>query len=211
LVRRSYKYRLYPNRSQVESLGTLLETHRRLYNLALRERRDAYAAEGRSVSRKKDSRRRSKAREKVARLHEKVANQRRDFHHKQARRLVDAHALIAHEALNVKGIARSRLAKPTLDAGWASFLNILSYKAEEAGTRVVTVDPRNTTQACNSCGTVPEVKKTLSERVHSCATCGYTADRDVNAALNILRLGLSLRDETQRVAANVSREVVCLS
>ena len=158
----------------------------------------------RSVSRKKKgSKRQRKAREKVARLHEKTANQRRDFHHKQARRLVDQHGLIAHETLNVKGITRSWLAKSTHDAGWACFLNILSYKAEEAGTRVFAVDPRNTTQACSACGALPEVKKALSDRTHVCP-CGYVADRDVNAALNILRLGRSLQDETWRVSACVS-------
>jgi putative transposase len=99
----------------------------------------------RSVSRKKKgSKRRRKAQEKTA-------NQRRDFHHKQARKLVETHGLIVHEALNIKGIARSRLAKSTHDAGWGSFLNILSYKAEEAGTRVVAVDPRNTTQVMLLC------------------------------------------------------------
>lgn len=167
----------------------------------------------RSLSRKrKGSTRRVKARHRVAKLHEKTANQRRDFHHKQARKLVDSHGLIAHETLNVKGIARTRLAKSTHDAGWAQFVNILRQKAEEAAVRVIAVDPRNTTQACSSCGALPEVKKKLSDRVHSCP-CGYTADRDVNAALNILHLGLglSLRDVTQRVAASVSREAVCFS
>ncbi len=161
----------------------------------------------RAVSRReKGSNRRRKARGKVARLHEKTANGRRDFHHKEARKLVDSHGLIAHEALNVKGIARTRLAKSTHDAGWAQFLDILSRKAEEAGTRVVAVDPRNTTQTCSSCGVPPEIKKTLSDRMHACRAegCGYVADRDVNAAKNILRLGCSLQDETQRVAAYVS-------
>lgn len=143
----------------------------------------------RSVSRKKKgSKRRSKAREQVARLHEKTANQRRDFHHKESRKLVDAHGLIAHEALNIKGIARTRLAKSTHDAGWSQFLNILGQKAEEAAVQVVAVDPRNTTQTCSACGALPEVKKTLSDRMHVCP-CGYVADRDLNAALNILKLG----------------------
>ncbi len=159
----------------------------------------------RSLSRKKKgSNRRRKAREKVARLHLKTANQRRDFHHKQARKLVDAHGLIVHEALNIRGIARSRLAKSTHDAGWAAFLNILTQKAEEAAVRVIAVDPRNTTQACSSCGAIPEIKKKLSERIHSCCSCGYVADRDVNAAQNILRLGRSLQDETWRIGAGVS-------
>ena len=158
----------------------------------------------RSLSRKKKgSRRRRKAREKVARLHEKTANQRRDFHHKQARKLVDAHGMIAHEALNVKGIARTWLAKSALDAGWAQFLQVLSYKAEEAGTKVVAVNPAGTTQACSGCGALPEVKKTLSDRMHACS-CGYLTDRDVNAARNILSLGRSDQAQTQRVAASVA-------
>lgn len=167
----------------------------------------------RSLARKKKgSIRRGKSRHRVAKLHEKTANQRRDFHHKEARRLVDAHGLIVHESLNVKGIARTRLAKSTYDAGWASFLDILAGKAEYAGVRVVAVDPRNTTQACSACGAMPEVKKTLSDRMHVCS-CGYVSDRDMNAALNILHLGrgLRLRDGTQRVAASVSREAVCFS
>lgn len=158
----------------------------------------------RSLSRKqRGSNRRRKARERVARLHQKTANQRRDFHHKQARKLVDAHGLIVHEALSVRGIARTRLAKPTHDAGWARFVSILRSKAEEAGVAVIAVDPRNTTQMCSNCGVVPEVKKTLSERVHSCP-CGYVADRDLNAAQNILRLGRSLQEETWRGGACVS-------
>jgi putative transposase len=152
---------------------------------------------------KKGSSRRRKARERVARLHEKTANQRRDFHHKEARKLVDAHGLIAHEALNVKGLARTRLATSVHDAGWAQFVNILVPKAEEAGVRVVAVNPANTTQACSSCGAMPETKKTLSDRLHSCS-CGYVADRDVNAAENILALGRSAQAPTQRVAASVA-------
>lgn len=152
---------------------------------------------------KKGSSRRRKARERVARLHEKTANQRRDFHHKEARKLVEAHGLIAHEALNVKGLSRTRLATSVHDAGWAQFVNILVPKAEEAGVRVVAVNPANTTQACSSCGAMPERKKTLSERLHNCS-CGYVADRDVNAAENILALGRSAQAPTQRVAASVA-------
>jgi putative transposase len=156
----------------------------------------------RSVSRKqRGSNRCRKARERVAHLHEKTANQRRDFHHKEARKLVDAHGLIVHEALNVRGIARSnRLAKSTHDAGWARFVSILQSKVEEAG---VAVDPKNTTQMCSNCGELPGAKKTLSDRIHSCS-CGYVVDRDINAAQNILRLGRSLQDVTWRVGAGLS-------
>ena len=131
-------------------------------------------------------------------------NQRRDFHHKEARKLVDRYGLIVHEALNVQGIARTRLAKSMHDAGWAQFLNILAAKAEEAGVRVVAVDPKNTTQACSRCGALPEIKKTLSVRTHRCEWCEYVADRDVNAAKNIERLGRSLQAQTYRDTESVA-------
>jgi putative transposase len=143
--------------------------------------------------RKKGSRGRCKARERVAKLHEKIASQRRDFHHKEARKLVESYKLISHEALNARGIARTHLAKSTHDAGWAQFLDILAQKAEEAVVRVVAVDPKNTTQACSRCGALPSEKKTLSVRTHFCKRCGFTADRDLNAARNILGLGRSLQ------------------
>jgi len=183
----------------VTSSADTVETSRH-YQKAQKRLRRASRVLSRRV---RGSNRRRKARQRVARLQEKVANKRRDFHHKTARKLVDSHGLIAHEALNVKGIARSRLAKSTYDAGWAQFINILVSKAEEAGVRVIAVDPKNTTQACNRCGALPEVKKTLSNRVHSCP-CGYVADRDVNAAQNILGLGRSLQAQTYPVGESVA-------
>lgn len=140
---------------------------------------------------KKGSNRRKKAVKRVAKIHQHIANQRLDFHHKLSRDCVDSYGLIAHEDLNIKGITRTRLAKSVSDVGWASFLTKLQYKAEEAGVAVVKVDPRNTTQTCSQCGHIPDEKLTLSDRTYVCEKCGFTADRDYNAALNILRLGLS--------------------
>jgi len=85
------------------------------------------------------------------------------------------------------------LSKSVHDVGWGSFLNKLQYKAEEAGIAIVKVDPRNTTQMCSQCGHIPEEKLTLADRVYTCEKCGLILDRDHNAALNILRLGLSLQ------------------
>jgi putative transposase len=107
---------------------------------------------------------------------------------------VQNHGLIAVEDLHVRGIARSRLAKSTHDAGWGQFLAILTHKAASAGVQVVVVDPDNTSQVCSGCGSL--VPKDLSVRLHRCPDCGYTADRDVNAAKNILRLGLSRQAPT---------------
>ncbi len=150
---------------------------------------------------KRGSNRRKKAVQQVAQLHGHVANQRRDRHHKTALSLVRRYGFIAHESLNVKGIARTRLAKSTHDAGWTQFIGILGQKAECAAVTMVAVNPRNTTQACSSCGCLPAVPLTLSDRVYHCASCGHVADRDVNAATNIktLGLGLSLRTLTPAV------------
>ncbi|WP_370575566.1 zinc ribbon domain-containing protein [Methanomethylovorans sp.] len=68
-------------------------------------------------------------------------------------------------------------------SGW-----ITTYKAEWAGKRVELVNPRNTSQVCSGCGQM--VRKDLSERTHSCPFCSLVLDRDQNAAINILRLGL---------------------
>jgi putative transposase len=142
--------------------------------------------------RRKGSDRRTKAIRVLAKAQQHIANQRKDFHHKTALGLVRRFGLIAHEDLNLRGIARSSLAKSTHDAGWAGFLAILAHKAAEAGVTVVAVNPRNTTQACSGCGTLPPVRLTLADRVHTCS-CGLTLDRDENAARNIRALGLSVQ------------------
>ncbi|GAO75885.1 transposase IS605 OrfB family [Meiothermus ruber H328] len=80
--------------------------------------------------RKRGSSRRKQAQRQVAKLHRKIANQRKDFHHKIARRLVNEYGTIVHEDLNILGLARGRMAKGVLDAGWGRFLQILAYKAE---------------------------------------------------------------------------------
>jgi putative transposase len=139
----------------------------------------------RSLARKKrGSHRRKQARRRVAKLHRKVANQRKDFHHKLAKRLVNRYGTIVHEDLNILGLARTRLAKSVLDAGWAQFLAILAYKAEEAGRRIIRVDPKYTSQDCPVCG--HREKHPLWIRVYTCPQCGTLLHRDVAAALNIL-------------------------
>jgi putative transposase len=161
-------------------------------------------AQRKVARRQKGSKRRAKAVQVLQKQHQRIGNLRRDFHHKTARVLVTRYGTIVHEDLNIGGIARSRLAKSTLDVAWGSFLQILSYKAEEAGATVIAVSPHNTTQACSRCGALPSVPKTLADRVHSCSQCGYVADRDLNAAQNILRLGSSLQDRTCADGRSVS-------
>lgn len=124
---------------------------------------------------------------RLARQHRRVQRVRADFHRKTALDLLRRYDLIAVEDLNVAGLVRMRLARSVSDAGWSSFLNTLRDGAEKAGRIVVSVNPRGTSQVCSACGCEPEIRKTLRDRVHQCP-CGYTDDRDVNAARNILAL-----------------------
>ncbi|WP_397379403.1 RNA-guided endonuclease InsQ/TnpB family protein [Paenibacillus sp. YYML68] len=119
-------------------------------------------------------------------MHEHVANQRKDYAHKLSRNLVSRFGLIAFEDLNTVGMVKNHnLAKSIVDAGWHQLVQFTKYKAESAGRVVKQVDPRNTSQICSNCGEV--VKKELKERTHHCPHCGFVADRDVNAAINILQ------------------------
>lgn len=136
-----------------------------------------------SRRRNKRSNRRRKAVALLAKQHDRVRRTRLDFHHKVAADLVRRFDRIAVEKLNVKGLARMRLAKQVHDAAWAQFTTILSSKAECAGREFIAVDPRGTSQTCSECGC--EVRKDLSVRVHDCPHCGYVVDRDVNAARNV--------------------------
>jgi putative transposase len=152
--------------------------HRRLQKKLRREQR-------KMCRRKKGSKRRKKAAREVAKTHLKIARQRKDFLHKVARRYVDEYSTIVVEDLNVVGMVKNRyLAKSIRDASWSKFVEILESKAEEAGSRVVKVPARFTTQRCSNCGEL--VPKPLFIRTHVCTSCGYVGDRDVNAAKNML-------------------------
>jgi putative transposase len=127
---------------------------------------------------------RRKARVKIARNHASAARARANQLHQASAWLVREYEVIAVERLNVKGLARSALAKDVHDASWAKFISMLRYKAVCAGTRLIEVSPHNTSQECSSCGT--RVPKKLGDRLHECSYCGLTIDRDLNAARNIL-------------------------
>jgi putative transposase len=143
--------------------------------------------------RKKASNRRRKAVQHLTRVHHHIRNQRRDFHHKVSRDLINRYDMIACENLNITGLARSRLAKPIHDVGWGRFLSLLSYKAAEAGRELVRVNPSGTSQRCICGARVPKIWR---ERWHYCPICQLSVPRDQAAALEILRLGLSLREQT---------------
>jgi putative transposase len=135
--------------------------------------------------RKKGSHRRRKAAKNVAKTHLKINRQRRDHHFKTAKPYAEGYQRIVVEDLAIYTMVKNHhLAKSIMDASWGAFLDILEAKAASAGHQVIRVNPRFTSQQCHQCGEI--VQKSLSVRTHICPFCGYVADRDVNAAKNIV-------------------------
>jgi putative transposase len=125
----------------------------------------------------------------VARVHERTRFRRQDFAHQESRKIVNRFQVIAIEDLSVNRMVHSHcLAKSISDAAWAEFASMVRVKAEWAGRAFIAVNPAYTSQDCSRCG--HRQKLPLSERVYRCPCCLLEMDRDLNAALNILRLGL---------------------
>jgi putative transposase len=144
----------------------------------------------RNLSRKKKgSSNRQKAKDKVARLHQKIQNHRDEFLHQVSRKLVDSADLIVFENLNINDMLKNpHLAKHIQDHAWGKLIQFTQGKAAKAGKVVELVDARYTSQKCSQCGIM--VPKKLADRVHHCPSCGLEMDRDLNASLNIVTLGL---------------------
>ena len=140
----------------------------------------------RALSRKeKGSRNRDKARVKLARAHARVTDARREFHHQLSTTLIRENQAVAVEDLAVKGLARTRMARSVHDAGWSAFTAMLEYKARRYGRRFHRIGRfEPTSQVCSACG-VKDGPKPLNVREWTCAACGTSHDRDVNAARNI--------------------------
>lgn len=138
----------------------------------------------------KGSPERRKAAKKVCHIYERLGNIRDNFAHQLSRDIVDEYGIISMEDIDITNMIEKKpyLAKSILDASWSRFRTYVMYKAASAGRKMVLVNPAYTSQICSGCGTI--VKKDLSLRVHNCPTCGLVMDRDLNAAKNILRLGL---------------------
>ena len=141
---------------------------------------------------KKGSRGYEKQRLKVARLYEKISNCRMDYLHKCSIALIRRYDIICIEDLNIKGMVRNhRIAKHIADASWGTFLNMLTYKSEWNGKKVVKIDRFfPSSQTCSVCGNINKETKDLSVREWECPSCHTHHNRDVNAAINILHVGL---------------------
>jgi putative transposase len=148
------------------------------------------ARKQRGLARKKDgSKNRLKAKTRVAKIHQRIARGREKFHYQVAHWLCRNYDLIAVEDLNIRGLARTRLAKSIYDVSWGKFITILEAVVVKYGVHLVKVNPHNTSQNCSGCRT--KVPKTLSVRLHQCPKCNLEMDRDENAAINILMKALN--------------------
>jgi len=165
--------------------GTAVES------LDLTHERDRLEREQRNLSRKAyESNNWENQRQRVAACHLRIKRKRRDFLHKLSTYYAREYELVAVEDLDVKGMVESPSnSRNTASAAWDTFTSMLEYKCEREGTHFVEVEPEGTTKECASCGV--ETDKPLWVREHSCPACGFEADRDANAAWNILSRGLS--------------------
>jgi len=137
----------------------------------------------------KGSPERRKHRKAVARVHERIKFRRENFTHQQICSIVNSYGLIAVEDLHTNRMLHNHcLAKSIADAAWSLFFDQLSHKAEEAGRKLVKVNPAYTSQTCSQCGQRQQMP--LAERTFDCPSCGLSIDRDLNASKNILAVGL---------------------
>ncbi len=150
---------------------------------------------------KKGSNNRKLAKKQLAKLHIKIANQRKDYFHKLSNDLANSYDTIFIEDLNMKAMQRV-WGRKVSDLAFSEFVNILSYK-----TNIVKIDRfYPSSKTCSSCGAVNDNinknMKNLKNRVFKCDTCDLEIDRDLNASINIHRVGTStLRGETVRATS----------
>ena len=216
----AYKYKLRPKKAQAHQIDQWLNLLRMQYNYRLSERFNWYETTRSPINscslvscsiapiveqpdyywQKRDLLNTKQLFPEYKSIHYlHIARQRKDFHYKAAKQLLDKYDVIGFEDLNVKGLAKTRMAKSILDAGWSEFLDILVCKAESAGKLAIAVNPNGTTQNCSNCGT--RIPKTIADRWHSCHVCGLELDRDVNAAINVKNLAVGRTvNKAQRVS-----------
>ena len=153
---------------------------------------------------KKGSRNSRKTKRKIARLHRYIADSRRDFLHKTSTKIAKNHSIVYVEDLKVSNMStsaggtkespgknvkqKSGLNRSILDQGWYGFFQMLSYKLEQRGGKLIKVDPKNTSRTCPRCGLV-SAENRKSQATFACIGCGYRSNADEVGAINILRAG----------------------
>ena len=148
-----------------------------------------------------------KTKQKIEKLHYHISNVRKDFLHKTSTQLAKSHGLIVMEDLKVgnmskssKGTkgnpgknvkAKSGLNRSILDQGWYTFQNLLSYKLDWRGGRLILISPKNTSLKCRICGHIAKENRVKLEEFQ-CVNCGHIENADLNASINILAEGHSV-------------------
>ena len=198
------KYFYADNLGNTEPCPQFYRTSEKQLNRANRKKSKKYVRGA-----KPQSKNYHKARNRYARKHLRVSRQRVEYCKKLAYCVIQSNDLVAYVGaslptlggidLSVKNMVRNRhLAKSISDAGWSTFRHWLEYFGSKYGKVTVAVPPHNTSQNCSNCG--EKVKKSLSTRTHVCPHCGFVEDRDVNAAINILKKALSTVGHTETYA-----------
>lgn len=141
---------------------------------------------------KKGSSRRIKAKLKVAKIHKKISNQREYFLHNVSTQLVKEYDTIVVEDLNVSGMIKNRkLSKSIADASWSKFYSMLDYKCTWYGKTLIKINRfEPTSKKCSSCGWIKN-DLSLKDRIFNCEACNLSIDRDLNASINIKRVGVN--------------------
>ena len=130
-----------------------------------------------------------KHRKRRSRIYERIANKRKEFCYKQSNKLIKNYDTLCIEDIKINKLIQKRwCSKQISDASWGMFFDILTYKAESAGRIIIKVNPSYTSQTCHKCGT--RTTHELKDRIFDCSYCNYSENRDLNAAKNILRLGI---------------------
>ncbi len=177
-------------------------------NFLAQDERLLVLAQQHLAKKKRGSKNREKARTRVARIHARIADRRQDFLHKLSTRIIRENQTICIESLRVKAMAKHpTLAKAIHDVGWGEFVRQLAHKATWYGRDLVQIDQwYPSSKRCHTCGYVLDVLA-LDARNWTCPACEADHDRDVNAARNILAVGLTVSacGETVRPARASAR------
>ncbi len=148
----------------------------------------------RMMERKLSRAQKHKKKRQARKIHAKIRNKRMDDLHKASTEIVQENCLIVVGKFGAKGLAKTKMAKSVNDAATTAFKTMLKYKASAQQHRIFVEVPENfSTQICSSCEEIPDSApkgvKDLGVREWVCSSCGAVHDRDVNAAMNILRFG----------------------
>ena len=186
--------------TKVENLKLIKEYEKRLKREQRKLSRRCRLAKN-SDKKLSDSKNYQKQKKKVGKIHNKIRNKRKDFINKLSTKIINNHDIICIEDLNIKGMLKNhKLAKSISDVSWSEFRRQLEYKANWYGRIIVKVPTfYPSSKTCSRCGNVKE-ELLLSERTYHCECCGLEIDRDYNASINILKKGLEILKEQEKVS-----------